>query len=314
MYSRREFMKICAGISAAAFGSEIFLPQIAEGFVKLSESKRPAVIFIQGQCCAGCSVSLTYGNESEFSDFILRVVNLQVHPTLSLAQGKSYMDEMEDALSTGKCIVVVEGTIPGIVKEACYLGDEPLFDKLQSILKRAAMIVSSGTCSCYGGISASGENLTGAMPVSLYLETMNIIKPQIAVPGCPVNPDRLMGTVAYIAATGNFPPLIGGKPEMYYKDLIHNHCSRHQFFTQEIYLENYDTTKDACLLKKGCRGTITYSDCPTRRWNKKTSVCVESNTPCVGCINMHWPFVSDIYLNAKYVQDIPWSIMQQRFE
>jgi len=314
MLSRRAFMKMCAGVSLTAFGSEIFAPQVAEGFVALSDAEKPNVVFIHGLSCAGCSVSLTYGNESGFLDFILRVINLQVHPTLSFSQGDAYLERMEEALDRGNCIVVVEGPVPTIIKEACYLGDSPLYDRIEDILQRASMVISSGTCASYGGIPASGENLTGAVSVNMIMEEKGVNKPHIIVPGCPVNPDRLMGTVAYIAATGAFPPLVHDKPAMYYKDLIHNHCSRHQFFTQDIYLKDFDREKEACLLKKGCRGTITYSDCPTRRWNRKTSVCVESNTPCVGCIHKRWPFNSDIYLDVNDVEDLPWSAMKQRFE
>lgn len=314
MLSRRAFMKMCAGISATAFGSTLLAPEVAEGFMKLADSEKPSVAFVQGQCCAGCSVSLTYGNEADFLDFILRVINLQVHPTFSFDQGRSYLDDLERVLDSGKCILVVEGTIPKIAKEACWLGDKPLYDRMQDIIERASMVISSGTCSTYGGIPASGENLTGAIPVKQFMTDNGIIKPLLFVPGCPVNPDRLMGTLAYIAATGNFPALMDSLPVMYYKDLIHNHCSRHQFFTQDIYLKSFDMDKDSCLLKKGCRGTITYADCPTRRWNHKTSVCVESNTPCIGCIHHNWPFRSDIYLDVEDVVDIPWSVMKERYE
>lgn len=105
-------MKMCAGVSLTAFGSEIFAPQVAEGFVTLADSEKPSVVFIHGQSCAGCSVSLTYGNEADFLDFILRVINLQVHPTLSFRQGVSYMDMLEKVLDTGKCILILKVRFP----------------------------------------------------------------------------------------------------------------------------------------------------------------------------------------------------------
>lgn len=256
MLSRRAFVKMCAGISLTAFGSEKLAPQVAEGFVTLSDAEQPSVVFIHGQSCAGCSVSLTYGNESDFLDFIFRVINLQVHPTLSFKQGKSYLEQMEDVLNGGKCILVVEGSIPKTIKQACTLGDMPLYDRLEDILQRASMVIASGTCASYGGIPASGENLTGALTVAEYMAEKGIVKPNMMIPGCPVNPDRLMGTVAYIAATGTLPPAIKNKPLMYYKDLIHNHCSRHQFFTQDLYLRDFDKEKDVCLLKKGAEAQL----------------------------------------------------------
>jgi hydrogenase small subunit len=307
MISRRNFLKNCMGLSAAVFGSEIFGAQIAEGFMRISSSDRPKLVFIQGQSCTGCTTSTAYGNEIDFIDFIMKLVRLQVHPTLSFSQGGEYIEQLNSVTAEGGHVLVLEGSIPAKMKRACLLGEDTLYEGLAKHIKTASAVVACGSCSCYGGIPASGRNETGAITIEEYMKRENISKPVIKIPGCPVHPDRLMGTVAYIVGTGKMPKMENGIPTQYFGDLIHNHCPRYQFFSQDIYLEDYATDQHSCLLKKGCRGTITKSDCPLRRWNGSVNVCVESNAPCVGCINEKWPFKENIYVEAKDVKDLHWN-------
>ncbi|ADD69307.1 hydrogenase (NiFe) small subunit HydA [Denitrovibrio acetiphilus DSM 12809] len=299
MLSRRDFLKRCRDISAVVFGAEVFGAQIAEGFMKIQSADRPQLVFIQGQSCTGCSTSLMYGNETDFIDFIMKLVRVQVHPNLSLSQGNGYLNMLDEVTSAGGHILVLEGSIPAEMKKACMLGEEPLYDALKKHLEKASAVVASGSCSCFGGIPASGANETGAIDIVQYMRETGISKPLIKIPGCPVHPDRLMGTVAYILGAGKMPDMEDGIPVQYFGDLIHNNCTRFQYFSQDIYLEDYAKDKHSCLLKKGCRGTITKSDCALRRWNGGVNVCVESNAPCVGCINEKWPFKENIYLKFR---------------
>ena len=55
--SRREFMKYCAGTAAALGLSELaFLNKISEALA--ASGSKPPVIWLEGQDCAGCTVSL----------------------------------------------------------------------------------------------------------------------------------------------------------------------------------------------------------------------------------------------------------------
>lgn len=307
MLSRRDFIKRCRDISVAVFGAEIFAADIAEGFMKIAASKRPQIAFVQGQSCTGCTVSMTYGNETDFIDFVTRLVRVQVHPNLSFSQGHGYMQLLDSVTSVGGHVLVLEGSIPARMKKACLLGEEPLYNALKKHLEKASAVVACGTCACSGGIPASGRNETGSIDIAQYMRQVGINKPLIKIPGCPIQPDRLMGTVAYIVATGRLPEMKNNIPVKYFGDLIHNNCHRFQYFSQDIYLKDFNTDKHSCLLKKGCRGTITKSDCPTRRWNGGVNVCVESNTPCVGCVNEKWPFKENIYYESRNIEDLPWN-------
>ncbi len=302
--TRREFFERCRDMSIILFGCTTAAPLMAKGLTTLAESDKPRVMFVQGQCCTGCSVSLTYGNESGFMDFITQVIRLQVHPNLSFGHGNIYRQKVEEMKKAGGYTLVLEGAVPTGEKNACRIFDDTLYNQLEPIIKNAATVVLSGTCSCAGGVPASMGNVTGAVSSEKYIQEKKLTTPYVKIPGCPVHPDRLMGTVAYIVATGKLPELVRGTPKQYYPDLIHNLCGRFPKFSEDKYTTDY-TQPDKCLLKKGCRGPITYSDCPTRRWNGKVNVCIESNAPCIGCINPLFPFQTDIYLNPGDVTSIP---------
>ncbi|MGE4498530.1 MAG: hydrogenase small subunit [Deferribacterales bacterium] len=310
--SRREFLKKCRDISIAIAGSAALTPEIAEGFKKLSASGRPQVIFLQSQCCTGCSISATYGNEADFIDFITNIIRLQVHPNLSFSQGRGYMESIKSVSESGDFYLVCEGSVPAGMKEACIFNDEPMYDYLHKLMNKATAIISSGTCACFGGIPASNQNVTGAISIEDYMKRMKVNKPMIKIPGCPVQPDRLMGTVAYIVATGKLPDLIEGKPRKYFSELVHNQCGRYQAFNQGHYTSDFDKQRHSCLLKNGCRGPVVYADCPTRRWNGKVNVCIESNTPCIGCIHDDFPFNSPLYLAESSFKDLSWSEMKAK--
>ncbi|PLY02530.1 MAG: hyaluronate lyase [Desulfuromonas sp.] len=313
MLNRREFLKRCRDISIFMCGSTLLTRSLAHGFLHLVNNP-PALAFIHAQNCMGCTTSMMYGNDFDFVDFLSHVGRLEAHPSLSFRQGGGYLEHLQKTVSKGDAVLVVEGSIPSTPPEACYLGDKPLFTVLKDYLKQAHMVISSGSCASHGGIPASGASRTGAMSVTEYMEKFQIDVPHVRIPGCPAHPDHLMGTIAYIAATGKVPPFrkFTDYPREYFGELIHNRCSRHQNFSQDLFVNDFSKDKHACLLKKGCRGPITASDCSTRHWNQRTNVCIESNTPCIGCMNPDWPFESALYLDTSEVEDLPWSEMKRK--
>lgn len=313
MLSRRAFLQRCRDISLLLCGSTLLSRSLAEGFLKLAAAP-PRIAFIHGQNCMGCTVSMMYGNDFDFLDFLSHFARLDAHPSLAFRQGRDYLESLDRLAAAGDYLLVVEGSIPTRPREACYLGPRPLADALAHYAARARLVIAAGTCASHGGIPASGGNLTATLSASTYLQQNRVNTPLLILPGCPVHPDHLMGSIAYFAATGKLPPLKKESqlPEEYFGELLHNRCSRHQHFSQDRFVENFASDKETCLLKKGCRGPITASDCPLRRWNQHTSVCVDSNTPCIGCMNSKWPFASDLYLETATVEDLPWSRMKTK--
>lgn len=315
MLTRRSFLKKCRDVSLLMCGSTLLTRSLAEGFLQLA-NESPAIAFIHAQNCMGCTTSMMYGNDFDFMGFLSHTGRLELHPALSFSQGDAYLENLENVVRQGDYLLVVEGSIPSKPREACYLGSQPLYNVLARYAAQARMVISSGSCASHGGIPASGGNQTGALSVAAYLKEQKTEVPVVSIPGCPVHPDHLMGSIAYITATGKAPPLnkVSQLPDEYFGELLHNRCGRYQYFSQDLFVEDFAKDKDNCLLKKGCRGPITASDCPVRRWNQRTSVCVESNTPCIGCMSSLWPFDSDLYLETEEVEDLPWSQMKQKIK
>ena len=44
-----------------------------------------------------------------------------------------------------------------------------------------------------------------------------------------------------------------------------------------------------CLYELGCKGPVTYADCPKRMWNSGTNWCVGAGSPCHGCVEPDFP-------------------------
>jgi len=291
--NRREFIRQCSLLSVLLSGTPFLAETLVYGFKRLQEADKPLVMFIQGQACTGCSISATYGNESDFISLITQMIRLQAHPNLSFAQGESYEKIIEGMIAEKGYFLVIEGAIPKGVKETCFFLGQPLYDSLKTAIENAAAVVLSGTCSSNGGIPAAPNNPTGSISAEDYIKELGLQTAYIKIPGCPAHPDRLIGTVAYIVATGKLPELIDAKPKMYYDKTIHEQCERFQFFTEDIYYD--DLQKKGCLANEGCRGSETEADCPSRRWNGKVNNCIESNAPCIGCINPDFPFATALY-------------------
>ena len=44
-----------------------------------------------------------------------------------------------------------------------------------------------------------------------------------------------------------------------------------------------------CLIELGCKGPMSYSDCPLRKWNSGVNWCIGVGSPCIGCSSDQFP-------------------------
>ncbi len=298
---RREFIKYCARISLMFTGSLLLSDRIAEAFMRIGKGE-VNILWLQGQACSGDSVALVYGDSPSVPELIMNIINLRFHPVISVAQGELVMRIIEEELRDRDYILCFEGAVPYKMMGACKIGEFYLTDILKRAISSSVAVVTVGTCSSYGGIPAASRE-TGAISVVEFMKREGLNKPFIRLPGCPTNSIRVTGTVAYIVATGKLPELDKDhRPKLYYPDIIHNNCQRFQYFSQDKYVVDYNQ-KHYCLFKMGCKGPITYADCPLRRYNRNTSWCVDSNAPCIGCANPKFPYSPEkgIYTDPKKI-------------
>ena len=219
-------------------------------------------------------------------------------------------------------VLVVEGAIPtGSAGLFCTVGDLPLIDALRTFASNAGTIIALGTCASYGGLSAGAPNPTSAKSVKDALTFLGISKPVVNIPGCPTHPDWLVGTISYLLVNGHAPTLdANGRPTDYFGQTVHSHCPNLSDYNARFANARHHATDNngclrsgchantdsaiptprilggsGCLYALNCKGRITYSDCPSRKWNNpaKGAVgvnwCIESKAPCHGCTQPTFP-------------------------
>jgi len=277
--SRRDFLKYCAATAAVLGISELEFTEKIVHAMETSSSK-PPVIWLEGQDCAGCSISFTQILNPPASSIILDKISLRYHETVMAASGSLAEETYKETVKKGGYVLIVEGSVPSADDRFCMIGGRPFREILNEAAKNAAAIIAVGACATYGGIPAAtpskGIGLDKALPR----------KKVINLPTCPVHPDHLAGTVLYFLTTGKIPELDEiGRPKMYFKETIHDNCRRRGHFENGRFLTDWNDPKqkDWCLLQKGCKGPMTKSDCPVRRWNDGISFCLDCGGVCMGC-------------------------------
>jgi hydrogenase small subunit len=278
--NRREFLTLSAKIAALMGISTSGIPSIADALEQLSTGNAP-VLWLQGQSCSGCSVSLMNSENPGPAQILTRYISLLFHSTLSTATGDKGMDIVHRCMEMGDFFLVGEGSIPVKMPEACVMGHEKIGTLVLRAAQRAKAVIAVGTCASFGGIPAAENNMTGAVGVPEYLETEGVKKPIIRIPGCPAHPDWIMGTLAHVLRFG-LPKLDAmGRPVAFYSKLLHDQCPRFADYERENFAKTFSDS--GCLFKLGCLGTNTYADCTTRYWNSGTNSCIPAGAPCIGC-------------------------------
>jgi hydrogenase small subunit len=287
--TRRDFLKYTAAMAG-------ILGLTAAGLIKLhrllAAEIDPRVVWLKGQSCTGCSISLLNTIYYITIDALLRdTIDLEFHSTLMAASGNLAASAAEAAYIKGGYILVVEGAIP--TKEAgryCYLWLEMTALKaIQTFGKKADFILAVGNCAAYGGVVAGGPNPTMAKGVGEILE-----KEVINIPGCPAHPDWIVGTIAHLLTYGEAPELDNYcRPKDYYLHSVCSRCELLEFLRRGVFTK--ELSKPGCLYELGCRGPETHADCPIRKWNSSKAKtygvnwCVGGGSPCKGCTEPNFP-------------------------
>ncbi len=283
LYSRRDFLRmgsyLAAGMGLGRATGEVFaagLEQLGTGNVK--------VVWLQGMACSGCSVSFLNAEHPDPVEVLTEMISLVYHPTVGAAQGQVALDVIEKATQTKDYFLVFEGSVPLAMPEACLLGGQPLTSRLGTILRNAKGIIAAGTCAAFGGIPSAEGNLTGAGSVKDFMEQERIpIEGRlINCPGCPVHPQSMVGTIAYLVARG--VPKLDPKlltPNMFYAHSVHDECPKFHYWEKREFAEKFGD--EGCLFKLGCLGPLSHASCPLRQWNSSVNWCIRAGAPCTAC-------------------------------
>lgn len=307
-WTRREFMQLMGKGTGLIMGASLFsIPGFNKVFAQ-SVAEVP-VLWLQAGCCTGCSVSVLNSKSPEIQDILLgevipgKHISMLWHPNVSATTGDDVVKIMDDLKKgpAGGFVLVVEGAIAtkddGIY---CEVGEKDghgitALQHLMDLAPKAMAIISMGTCAAFGGIPAAEPNPTGCMPVDKILEEKGIATPVVNISGCPPHPDWFVGTVATILLGGLAAVEVDEykRPKAFYGKLIHDNCPRRGYFDQGQFAKDFGD--EGCLYALGCKGPVTHSDCPIRKWNSGVSWPIGSGHPCIGCVEPFFPYKNDMY-------------------
>ncbi len=284
---RRTFLTYAVQ-SAAALGLSSTVVGKLEAALATGGTGLPAVLWLSGASCTGCTVSLANRVAAQapvdVGDLLTNVIDLDYHTTLMGAAGDLAVETL-NAAAAGPYILAVDGGIPtALGGAACFLWSEngkdvTAMEAVTRLAPNAAAILSIGTCAAFGGVAGARPNTMSVQPVSALTT-----RPVINIPGCPPHPDWIIATVAELLA-GTTPRLDSQRrPTALFGTSVHRRCPRRE--TEEASRPGID---NRCLEELGCKGPDTQADCPTRLWNGGTNWCVGANAVCLGCTQSGFP-------------------------
>ena len=278
--NRRSFVTLSLRLAAIMGLGAHAAPAMAEALERIVRGRAPA-LWLQGQCCSGCSVSLLNSEPLGPDQLLTRYLALAFHQTLSGATGHQAVETVNRAIDKGGYLLIAEGSVPAGMPRACMFGEETFPEQLSRAARAAKAVVAVGTCATAGGIPGAEGNVTGALSVPAFLDREGIKVPRICIPGCPAHPDWIVGTLAHVLQFG-LPPLDElGRPKTFFSRLIHDQCPRFADYERENFAAKFGD--DGCMFRLGCAGPLTHADCNLRQWNGGTSTCIKAGAPCVGC-------------------------------
>jgi hydrogenase small subunit len=301
--SRRDFLKLSAGSSAALslffFGFPRFDRVLASPG---SATTEVPLIWLSLGACTGCVVSVLNTLSPRIQNVLLdeaipgKHISVRYQATIMAAEGEKAIQSLKQtARNKGGYILVVEGAISTKDKGIyCQIGEANGqgiigLDQAINLGRDAQAVLCVGTCASFGGIPAAAPNPTGCVSVQKLFQDNNIQTPIINISGCPPHPDWFVGTVAAVLLGGLESVKLDAlkRPVDYYGLRVHDNCPRQGYFHLGIFSQKF--SDPYCMYQLGCKGPISYADCPKRMWNSSTNWCIGANALCTGCVNPGYP-------------------------
>jgi len=253
--------------------------------IKNRQTKKLNAMWLEVTGCSGNIISFLNSENPGIDYTLTHLINLTYNNTLMNSEGEFAFRKFLDTLDT-EFILLIDGAVStkekGFYNIVANYEGKPItaLEAVKMAGKKAKYILAVGTCASYGGISAARPNPSESKSVQEILNR-EIIK----LPGCPCHPDWVVGTLAHLIAFGK-PKLDNeGRPLLFYNVTIHD--TRRGYFDKGIFAKKFG--EEGCMFKLGCRGPVTKTDCPRRKWNGYVNWPVGDNTNCIGCANGSFP-------------------------
>jgi hydrogenase small subunit len=302
--TRRDFLQFC-GVMA----SVLSLPSTAIGKIAeaIASGEKPTLVWLEFQDCAGNTESFLRAGRPTAADIVLDLLSIDYHETIMAAAGHQAEQALAGVVEKkrGAFIAVVEGSIPtGAGGAYCTIGGRAALDIAREVCGAAAATIAIGTCASFGGIPAAAPNPTGALSVA---DAVPGLRTLIHLPACPANGENLAALIVYYLTYQRWPALDAlRRPLFAYGKSIHDGCERRAHFDAGQYVEAWGDLahrQGQCLFKMGCKGPVTFQNCPQIGWNQGTNWPIGCGHPCVGCAEPNfWDRMTPFY---AHLQGIP---------
>jgi hydrogenase small subunit len=279
--SRRDFLKFCSMMAGVLAMPRTFSERIEKA---LSTPARLPVIWLEFQDCAGCTEALLRSTQPTVAQLVLDVLSVDYHETIMAASGNLAEEAKQATIDAGGYLLVVEGSIPqndgGVY---CTIGGKTAQQLLAEAAANAVAVVAVGNCAAFGGWPFAAPNPTGAT----YVSELVTDKPVLNLPGCPYNPVNLTATVVHFLTFGELPAMDDlHRPLFAYGSRIHDNCPRRGHFDAGEFVVAWGDVGHRngwCLYKMGCKGPVTFHNCPAVEYNDGTSWPIKAGHGCIAC-------------------------------
>ncbi len=282
--TRRDFLGFCSAMAAV-----LALPKTAAARIaaEVQKTEKPILVWLEFQDCAGNTESFLRASRPTAAEIVLDTLSVDYHETIMAAAGHQAEEALAKTVKekAGKYLVVVEGSIPtGANGAYCTIGGRSALQIAREVCGSAAATIAMGTCATFGGLPAAAPNPTGALGVA---DAVPGVKNLINLSACPANVENLTALIVHYLTFKQWPALDAyRRPLFAYGKSIHDNCERRAHFDAGQYVENFGDEGHRigyCLYRMGCKGPVTFQNCPNVRWNGGTNWPIGCGHPCIGC-------------------------------
>lgn len=291
--SRRRFLGFASAMTALLALPAAMSPQIVKA---LETSKKPTVVWLEFQDCAGNTESMLRSANPTIADIVLDAISLEYHETIMAGSGASAEAVLQRHITAGDIdILIVEGSIPtadgGVY---CTIAGKTALQRLQETAAASKLVIAVGACAWDGGFPRLG--MTGAVGVGDVIGN----KPLVNLGGCPHNVANTAAVLVHYLTFKSAPALDQyNRPLFAYGHLIHDQCERRANFDAGRFVEAWGDEGHRngwCLYKMGCKGPQATYNCPIVRWNGGTSWPIGAGHGCIACASPRfWERMSPFY-------------------
>jgi len=233
---------------------------------------------------------------------IIEGLNIDIlwHPSFSFAPPAEHRRLLAALIDrkAGLDILCIEGAVirgPDNTGLFETFEGKPKKDLVRQLADRAGIVIAVGTCASFGGVTGAGE--TDAVGLQFFKKEAGGFLgsgfrsgkglPVINLPGCPIHPTVLAGTLTALITGVPLDLNTYNAPSEYYSMLVHQGCTRNEY--HEYRIEETDFGQKGCLFfHLGCKGPMAHAPCNKFLWNSRNCK-TRSGVPCNGCTEPDFP-------------------------